>query len=151
MSALILFSHTLLRFAITQTLRSSSTIHLQDWMFVSGAQYLQIIPHCPISHLSLFCVCGKWTFMYCNRLVTAVLNSSHRVPPLCTFCTSLLSLQMFVLFDFKFPMKWTSHIPPWFQFESNIYVPFKGHWSVRDMNLNSINLQRYIMSHFTLL
>ncbi len=36
-------------------------------------------------------------------------------------------------------------------FEANIYVPFKGHWSVRDMNLNSIYLQRYIMSHFALL
>ncbi len=28
-------------------------------LFVSGAQYLQIICHCSISHLSLLCVCGK--------------------------------------------------------------------------------------------
>ncbi len=39
------------------------------WMLVSGAQYLQIIRHCTISHLSLLGVCGKWTFMYCNRLL----------------------------------------------------------------------------------
>ncbi len=57
-----------------------------DWMFVSGAQYLQIIRHCPISHLSLLYVCGKWTFMYCigaskrhTSLSAAVLQfqSSH--------------------------------------------------------------------------
>ncbi len=87
-------------------------------MFVSGAQYLQIIRHRPISHLSILCVCGKWTSMYCNRLLAsglpppfslAVLNYSPRVPPLCTFCTFFLSLQTFVLFDCKCPAKWTSH------------------------------------------
>ncbi len=85
-------------------------------MFVRGAQYLQIIRHCPISHLSLLCVCGN--SMFCNRLLAsglpppfslAVLNYSPRVPPLCTFCTFFLSLQMFVLFDCKCPTKWTSH------------------------------------------
>ncbi len=58
-------------------------------------------------------VCGKWTFMYCNRLLAcaicpfsaAVLNFSPRIPPLCTLCTFLLTLQMFVLFDFKCPVK----------------------------------------------
>ncbi len=90
----VLLLISLLRFAITWILRSCSIIHLQDWMFVSGAQYLQIIRHCPISHHSLLYVCGKWTFMYCNRLLVrgirpfsaAVLNSSPLIPTLCTFC-----------------------------------------------------------------
>ncbi len=57
----------------------------------------------------------------------------------------LSSLQTFVLFDRKCPAKWTSQdIPPSFQFEASVYVPFKGHWSVRDVNLNWIYLQRYI-------
>ncbi len=44
---------------------------------------------------------------------TAVLNSSPRAPPLCTFRMLLLSLQTFVLFERKCPAKWTSHdIPP---------------------------------------
>ncbi len=63
-----------------------------------------------LSVISPYSVCGKWTFMYCNRLLAssicpfsaAVLNSSPRVPPLCTFCT-------FVPFDCKFLTKWTSH------------------------------------------
>ncbi len=43
----------------------------------------------------------------------AVLNSSPRAPPLCTFRMLLLSLQTFVLFERKCPAKWTSHdIPP---------------------------------------
>ncbi len=80
----------------------------------------------------------------------AVFNSSPRAPPLCTFCMFLSSLQTFVLFDRKCPAKWTSQdIPPSFQFEASVYVPFKGHWSVRDVNLNWIYLQRYILSHFT--
>ncbi len=70
-----------------------------------------------LSVTSPYCVCGKWTSMYCNKLLAsgicpfsaAVLNSSPRVPPLCTFCTFLLSLQMFVLFHCKCPAKWTSH------------------------------------------
>ncbi len=58
----------------------------------------------------------------------AVLNSSPRAPPLCIFRMLLLSLQMFVLFERKCPAKWTSHdIPPWFQFEANVYIPFKVH------------------------
>ncbi len=81
---------------------------------------------------------------------SAVFNSSPRAPPLCTFCMFLSSLQTFVLFDRKCPAKWTSQdIPPSFQFEASVYVPFKGHWSVRDVNLNWIYLQRYILSHFT--
>ncbi len=65
----------------------------------------------------------------------AVLNSSPRAPPLCIFRMLLLSLQMFVLFERKCPAKWTSQdIPPWFQFEANVYIPFKVHWSVQDMN-----------------
>ncbi len=53
---------------------------------------------------------------------TAVLNSSPRAPPLCTFRMLLLSLQTFVLFERKCPAKWTSHdIPPWFQFEANVF------------------------------
>ncbi len=80
----------------------------------------------------------------------AVFNSSPRAPPLCTFCMFLSSLQTFVLFNRKCPAKWTSQdIPPSFQFEASVYVPFKGHWSVRDVNLNWIYLQRYILSHFT--
>ncbi len=64
-----------------------------------------------------------------------VLNSSPRAPPLCIFRMVLLSLQMFVLFERKCPAKWTSQdIPPWFQFEANVYIPFKVHWSVRDVN-----------------
>ncbi len=52
----------------------------------------------------------------------AVLNSSPRAPPLCTFRMLLLSLQTFVLFERKCPAKWTSHdIPPWFQFEANVF------------------------------
>ncbi len=95
MSALILLS--LLRFAITWTLRSSSTIHLQNWMFVSGAQYLQIIPHCPISHLSL--LCGKWTFMYDNRLQVAYspLVQLFSIPFLAYPCSAL-----FVRFSYRF-------------------------------------------------
>ncbi len=59
---------------------------------------------------------------------TAVFNSSPRAPPLCTFCMFLSSLQTFVLFDRKCPAKWTSRdIPPSFQFEASVYVPFKGH------------------------
>ncbi len=62
-------------------------------------------------------VCGKWILMYCTRLlasgicpfIAVVLNSSPHVPLLCTFCTFLLSLQTFVLFDCKCPTKWTSH------------------------------------------
>ncbi len=81
---------------------------------------------------------------------TSGFNSSPRAPPLCTFCMFLSSLQTFVLFDRKCPAKWTSQdIPPSFQFEASVYVPFKGHWSVRDVNLNWIYLQRYILSHFT--
>ncbi len=72
----------------------------------------------------------------CSRL--AVLNSSPRAPPpLCIFRMLLLSLQMFILFERKCPAKWTSQdIPPWFQFEANIYtyIPFKVHWSVQDGN-----------------
>ncbi len=53
----------------------------------------------------------------------AVLNSSPRAPPLCIFCMLLLSLQMFVLLERKCPAKWTSQdIPPWFQFEANVYI-----------------------------
>ncbi len=50
-------------------------------------------------------------------------------PPARTFCMSLSLLQTFVLFDRKCPAKkWTSQdIPPSFQFEASIYVPFKGH------------------------
>ncbi len=59
---------------------------------------------------------------------SAVFNSSPRAPPLCTFCMFLSSLQTFVLFDRKCPAKWTSQdIPPSFQFEASVYVPFKGH------------------------
>ncbi len=44
---------------------------------------------------------------------SAVLNSSPRAPPLCTFHMLLLLLQMFVLFEHKCPAKWTSQdIPP---------------------------------------
>ncbi len=65
----------------------------------------------------------------------AVLNSSPRAPPLCIFRMLLLSIQMFVLFERKCPAKWTSQdIPPWFQFEANVYIPFKMHWSVQDVN-----------------
>ncbi len=84
---------------------------------------------------------------------SAVLNSSSRAPappPLCTFRMLLLLLQKFVLFERKCPAKWTSQdIPTWFQFEANLYSvhPFKVHWSVRDVNLNCIYLQRYMMSH----
>ncbi len=85
-----------------------------------------------------------------SQATAAVFNSSPRAPPLCTFCMFLSSLQTFVLFDRKCPAKWTSQdIPPSFQFEASVYVPFKGHWSVRDVNLNWIYLQRYILSHFT--
>ncbi len=43
-------------------------------------------------------------------------------PPLCIFRMLLLTLQMFVLFERKCPAKWTSQdIPPWFQFEANVY------------------------------
>ncbi len=60
--------------------------------------------------------------------IAAVFNSSPRAPPLCTFCMFLSSLQTFVLFDRKCPAKWTSQdIPPSFQFEASVYVPFKGH------------------------
>ncbi len=34
---------------------------------------------------------------------------SSRTPPLRTFSMFILSLQMFVLFDCKCPVKWTSH------------------------------------------
>ncbi len=55
---------------------------------------------------------------------------------------------MFVLFERKCPAKWTSQdIPLWFQFEANVYIPFKVHISVRDVNLNCIYLQRYMISH----
>ncbi len=66
---------------------------------------------------------------------SAVLNSSPRAPPLCIFRMLLLSLQMFVLLERKCPAKCTSQdIPPWFQFEANVYIPFKVHWSVQDVN-----------------
>ncbi len=78
---------------------------------------------------------------------SAVLNSSPRPPPLCTFCMFLLSVQTFVIFESKCPAKWTSQdIPPWFQFEANVYVPYKVHWSVWDVNLNCIYLQS-VLSH----
>ncbi len=60
--------------------------------------------------------------------IAAVLNSSPRAPPLCIFRMLLLSLQTFVLFERKCPAKWTSQdIPLWFQFEANVYIPFKVH------------------------
>ncbi len=56
-------------------------------------------------------------------------------PPLCIFRMLLLSLQMFVLLERKCPAKWTSQdIPPWFQFETIVYIPFKVHISVQDVN-----------------
>ncbi len=77
----------------------------------------------------------------------AVLNSSPRSPPLCIFRMLLLSLQMFVLFERKCPAKCTSQdIPPWFQFEANVYIPFKAHISVQ-VNYIFIYLQRYMMTH----
>ncbi len=58
----------------------------------------------------------------CCWATAAVLNSSPRASPLCTFRMLLLSLQTFVLFERKCPAKWTSHdIPPWFQFEANVF------------------------------
>ncbi len=78
----------------------------------------------------------------------AVLNSSPRTPPLCIFRMLLLSLQMFVPFVCKCTAKCTSqYMLPWFQFEANVYIPFKVHWSVQDVNSNCIYLQRYMMSH----
>ncbi len=72
-------------------------------------------------------------YIYCPT--SAVLNFSPRAPPLCIFRMLLLSLQIFVLFECKCPAKWTSQdIPPWFQFEANVYIPFKVHWSVQDVN-----------------
>ncbi len=66
-------------------------------------------------------------------------------PSRCIFLMDLLSRITFVLFDRKCPKKWTSlDIPPWFQFETSVYVPFRGHWSMQDVNLNCIYLQRYI-------
>ncbi len=61
MRAFILLSLLLLRFAITRTLYYGEAVPyiLQNEMFVSGAQYLQSIRHCPISYLSLLCVFGK--------------------------------------------------------------------------------------------
>ncbi len=48
---------------------------------------------------------------------SVVLNSSPHI-----------SFQTFVLFNRKCPAKWTSQdIPPWFQFEGSVYVPFKLH------------------------
>ncbi len=88
------------------------------------------------------CVClvllcshwGFWVFVY----VSGSQFQSSRPPPaplLCIFCMLLLSLQMFVLFERKCPAKWTSQdIPLWFQFEVNVYIPFKVHWSVQDVN-----------------
>ncbi len=87
----------------------------------------------------------SWAMM---QLSQRFLNSSPRAPPLCTFHMLLLSHQMFVLFERKCPAKWTSQdIPPGFQFEANVYIPFKVHISVRDVNLNCIYLQRYMISH----
>ncbi len=71
-------------------------------------------------------------------------------PPLHILYVSLSSLQTFVLFDRKCPAKWTSQdIPPLFQFEASVYVPFKGIEVCETWNLNWIYLQRYILSHFT--
>ncbi len=59
-------------------------------------------------------------YLYYHR--PAVLNSSPRAPPLCIFGMLLLSLQMFVLLERKCPANWTSQdIPPWFQFEANVF------------------------------
>ncbi len=69
-----------------------------------------------------------------------------RAPPLCIFRMLLLSLQI-VLFERKCPAKWTSQdIPPWFQFEANVYIPFKVLKCAR-RELKCIYLQRYMMSH----
>ncbi len=88
----------------------------------------------------MICKC-KFALTYFRA---AVLNSSPRTPPLCTFRMLLLSLQTFVLFKRKCPAKWTSqNIPPWFQFEANVYIPV--HWSVRVVNFNCIYLQRYMI------
>ncbi len=93
-----------------------------------------------------FTTSSGWPSLICSSRVNAsselhhwfkpaVLNSSPRAPPLCICRMLLLSLQMFVLFERKCPAKWTSQdIPPWFQFEANVYIPFKVHWSVRDVN-----------------
>ncbi len=65
----------------------------------------------------------EFLFFLSHWIRTAVLNSSPRAPPLCIFRMLLLSLQMFVLFERKCPSKWTSQdIPPWFQFEVNVYI-----------------------------
>ncbi len=79
-------------------------------------------------------VSGSWQSSYSLRHLYVEQRSqfqSSRPPPLCIFRMLLLSLQMFVLFERKCPAKWTSQdIPPWFQFEANVYIPFKVHWSV---------------------
>ncbi len=75
-----------------------------------------------------------------NRHIIVTINQRFSIPvlappPLCIFCMLLLSLQMFVLLERKCSAKWTSQdIPLWFQFEANVYIPFKVHWSVRDVN-----------------
>ncbi len=74
----------------------------------------------------LVCVNKNYFIKGIVWFTAAVLNSSPRAPPLCIFRMLLLSLQMFVLFERKCPAKWTSQdIPPWFQFEANVYIPFK--------------------------
>ncbi len=88
-----------------------------------------------ISEQSLAELNKKVRALHIRRIKPAVLNSSPRAPPLCIFRMLLLSLQMFVLLERKCPAKWTSQdIPPWFQFEANVYIPFKVRWSVQDVN-----------------
>ncbi len=109
-----------------------------------------------LSVTSPYCVCGKWTSTYCNKLLAsglpppfsaAVLNSSPHVPPLCTFCTFLLSLQMFVLFDCKCPAKWTSHHRI-FRHDSSSKRTFVFHSKGIEVLLSSIGTQFIYRAHF---
>ncbi len=85
-------------------------------MFVSGAQYLQIIRYGPISHLSLLYVVSELnscTVTGCKQAAYVPLVQRFSIPviayPRSSHCMFVLSLQTFELFDCKCPMKWTSH------------------------------------------
>ncbi len=103
----------------------------KSFFFTKNRSTSSWLPACFITH-------HLWGLVRASKASScspAVLNSSPRAPPLCIFRMLLLSLQMFVLFERKCPAKWTSQdIPPWFQFEANVNIPFKVYWNVQDVN-----------------
>ncbi len=98
-------------------------------MLITKYLSINVCVNFPCKFIVNVCCNFKLTFPYSSG------SQFQSLPPPRIFRMLLLSLQMFVPFERKCPAKWTSQdIPPWFQFEANVYIPFKVHWSVQDVN-----------------